>query len=266
MAEQAIESSVIGLAFDGTGLGSDGALWGGEFLLGDLSGFQRIATLRPLPLAGGERAIHEVWRLALALLDDAYEGSAPHEKFPLFASIPEARIALVRQMIARGINAPMSHGVGRLFDAVGALALARPVSHYEGQIALEWNLAAAADAVAPAPFLLDKSCTPWQLDLRPLVRALAEGVMRKAAPSLLSALFHETLSRASAHVVREIAARFGTHPIVLSGGCFQNARLTESVVKQLNSSFDVRLHQNVPPGDGGLALGQALIADAQLRR
>ncbi len=266
MAEHGIESRVLGLAFDGTGLGSDGALWGGEFLLGDLSGFQRIATLRPLPLAGGERAIHEVWRLALALLDDAYDGRAPLEKFPLFASIPESRIALVRQMIARDINTPMSHGVGRLFDAVGALVLARPDSHYEGQIALEWNLAAANETLTPAPFLLDKTCTPWQLDLRPLVRALADGVTRNAAPSALSALFHDTLACASAHVVREIAAQFGALPVVLTGGCFQNARLTEAVVRELSPSFDLHLHQSVPPGDGGLALGQALIADAQLRR
>ena len=270
MAEHGLTGPVLGLAFDGTGLGDDGALWGGEFLLATFAKSERVATLRPMSLAGGERAIREVWRLALALLDDAFDGAPPLDRLALFAGVPAERIELMRQIIARKINAPKIHGVGRLFDAVGALALGRASARYEGQIALEWNLAAAPERATRAPsqpelFAIDESVAPWQLDLRPLVRAIIEGLLRGTPVPALSALFHYTLAAASAEMVRRIAARFGAMPVVLTGGCFQNARLAEGVLGALAPQFDVRLHRAVPPGDGGIALGQALVADARLR-
>ena len=287
LAEHGLEGPVIGLAFDGTGLGDDGALWGGEFLIASAASFERVATLRPLALAGGERAVREVWRTGLALLDDAFDGAAPPailERLALFDEIAPDRIELVRRMIAQRLNAPASHGMGRLFDAVGALILGRSQARYEGQIALEWNLVArgespgaanAADRRSPAPalierasalFALDDSRTPWELDLRPLVRVLVHEHLAGAAAATLSVLFHDTLASACAATVHAVAARAGRLPVVLSGGCFQNARLAESVSAALAPSFDVRLHHGVPPGDGGIALGQALVADARSRR
>ncbi len=137
LAEHGIEGPVLGVACDGTGFGTDGTAWGGELLRGDASGFERLATLRPIALAGGDRAIREPWRLALALLDDAFDGAPPLERLALFRGRDRERSRIVRAMIARGVNAPLAHGVGRYFDAVGALVLERPWSRYEGQVAME---------------------------------------------------------------------------------------------------------------------------------
>lgn len=262
MAEHGLEGPVLGVAFDGTGLGDDGALWGGEFLIATYAGYERVATLRPMPLAGGEAAIREVWRLALALIDDAFDGEAPVGKLDLFATLPPRRIEQVRQLIASRLNAPLSHGVGRLFDAVGALALGRPVSRYEGQVALEWNLAADKHAHRATGFAIDRTTTPWQLDLRELVRELVRGLLERRSVAVLSAVFHDTLALATTEVVRAVASERGAMPVVLTGGCFQNVRLAEAVRRELAPRFTVHLHRAVPPGDGGIALGQALVADA----
>ena len=266
MAEHGLDGPVIGVAFDGTGLGDDGALWGGEFLVATYAGYQRVATLRPIALAGGEAAIREVWRLALALVDDAFDGAAPIDELALFRGQPRSHIALVRKMIAGGLNAPLSHGVGRLFDAVGALALERALSRHEGQVALEWNLAAEARLHPPLGFAIDRSRAPWQLDLREMVRGLVGEILAGVPAAALSAIFHDTLAKATAEVVRQIARQHGALPVVLSGGCFQNARLAEGVLRELSGSCTVHLHREVPPGDGGLALGQALVANAVAAR
>jgi hydrogenase maturation protein HypF len=142
MAEHGLAGPVLGVAFDGTGYGPDGTAWGGEVLVADLARFERVATLRPIRLPGGDQAIREVWRIALALVDDAFEGKPPLEQIPLFRGITGERLAVVRQMIASGLNAPLAHGAGRYFDALGALGLGLPESRHEGQVALAWNLVA----------------------------------------------------------------------------------------------------------------------------
>ncbi len=140
MAEHGIEGPVIGLAWDGTGYGPDGTAWGGELLVADRVGFRRLATFRPLPLAGGDRAIVEVWRIALALLDDAFGGDPPLERLRLFDAVDPVRIASVRRMIASGLRAPLAHGVGRYFDAFGAILLRAAESRYEGEVATQLGL------------------------------------------------------------------------------------------------------------------------------
>jgi hydrogenase maturation protein HypF len=264
MAEHGLEGPVLGLIWDGTGYGPDGAAWGGELLLADARGFERLATFRPLPLAGGDAAIREPWRVALAALDEAFDGDPPLSRLPLFRGLAAERVALVRQMIRTGLNAPAAHGAGRLFDVAGALALSRGLSRHEGQVAMA--LDAAADPAEPGryPFAVDQSRDPWQLDWRPLVRALVEDLLAGQSPARVAARFHESLAAAAGELVRAAAARRGALPVVLSGGCFQNARLAEGVLGAL-PGFEVYLHQRVPPGDGGLALGQALVADAATR-
>ncbi|HET9752415.1 MAG TPA: carbamoyltransferase HypF, partial [Myxococcales bacterium] len=173
MAERGIEGPVIGVAWDGTGFGPDGTLWGGEILLATARDFQRLATLRPVPLAGGEKAIRDIWRIALAALDDAFDGAPPLARLPLFAGISAAEIAAVRQMIARGFNAPLARGVGRWFDLAGAIGLSRPRATYEGQAALEWNNAAGSAPGGAYPYEVDRAGPVPELDLRPAVRALA---------------------------------------------------------------------------------------------
>jgi hydrogenase maturation protein HypF len=262
MGEHGLAGPVLGVAFDGTGQGTDGTAWGGELMLADLRGFERLATLRPIPLAGGKRAIREPWRAALAALDDAFAGDPPLDRLGLFASVPAAEVAVVRRMIASGLNAPLAHGAGRLFDVLGALALGRGRSRYEGQVAMA--LDGAADPVEPGryPFPLEQGEAPWRLDWRPLLRAAVEDLLAGRPAGTVSARFHRSLSAATAELVRAAAARHGRLPVVLTGGCFQNARLAEGVLEELGGDFAVYLHGQVPPGDGGIALGQALVADA----
>jgi hydrogenase maturation protein HypF len=265
MAEHGLNGPVIGVAFDGTGLGTDGAAWGGEVLIADFGGFERFGTLRPIPLAGGDAAIRAVWRIALAVADDAFDGRAPIESLGVFAAVPHSEIEVVRRMVAQRVNAPLAHGAGRYFDALGAMGLGRAASRFEGQVALAWNVAADPDERRPYGFAIDAAVSPRQVDLRPMVREAVADLLRGSGPAVVSARFHCTLAQAAADLVRAAAVEHGRLPVVLSGGCFQNPRLTEDLVAALEPDFDVCLHRNVPPGDGGIALGQVVIADAMRR-
>jgi hydrogenase maturation protein HypF len=206
--------------------------------------------------------------VALAALLDAFDGAPPLD-LPLFAGVPPAELEVARRMVAGAFNAPPAHGVGRVFDAAAALTLGRPVARYEGQLALaldgavdEALLAAGAE---PFPFELDRSGAFPQVDLRPLWRALVEALRRGSSPGLIATRIHAALAQAGAALVRDAAGRDGRLPVVLTGGCFQNAHLAELIHRELSPSFEVYLHGHVPPGDGGLALGQALVADAVAR-
>ena len=265
MVENALCGPVIGVAYDGTGYGPDGAAWGGELLVADYARFERVATFRPIPLAGGDAAIRQPWRSALAVLDDAFDGDPPLDALGLFRTIPAKSIAVVRQMIAQRVNTPLAHGVGRYFDALGALVLERPHARYEGQIAVEWNLIADPAATGRYEFSVRREVTPWQLDLRLMVRQAVSDLMAGRPAQLISARFHDTMAAATVELVRAARLRYGRLPVVLTGGCFQNARLAESVRAGLGASFSVHLHGRVPPGDGGIALGQAMVADAVVR-
>ena len=225
-----------------------------------------MATFRPLRLPGADTAIREVWRIALALLDDAFGGSPRLERLPLFAGISPRQKDVVRRMVTAELNAPLAHGVGRYFDALGAIVLGRSVSHYEGQVALEWNLVADPHERRSYPFSIDDAAPgrPAQLDLRPLVRSAVADLLEGRPASTISGRFHATLAAATAELVRLAVARAGRLPVVLTGGCFQNARLAEDTRDAL-APLSVLLHHEVPPGDGGIALGQALVADAQVR-
>ena len=262
MAEHGLRGPVLGIAYDGTGYGNDGTAWGGELLLCFTGHFRRLATFRPIKLPGGNLAMREVWRVALSLLHDAFSGDAPIDEFPLFQRIPDESIRVVTQMIDRHLNAPQAHGVGRYFDAVGALVLNRPDSTFEGQVAVALNVIADVTERASYPFEIDRTGAVEIIDLRPMVRAVVEDVMRGVAASTISAKFHNTLIGATGAVVRGLAEVIGQPPVVLTGGVFQNPILTQGVLAELQNEFECFTHSRVPPGDGGLALGQVLIANA----
>jgi hydrogenase maturation protein HypF len=261
LAEHRLAGPVLALAWDGTGYGADGASWGGELLVATAGECQRLGTLRPLRLAGGDEAIRQVWRLALAALEDAYAGRAPLERLRLFDAIDARDVAVVRRMLQSGLRSPLAHGAGRFFDALGAIGLARARASYEGQVAIEWNLAAGEEAAPAYRFDLAREDGLDVADLRPLVRGAVDDLLAGAAPARVAASFHETLADVGAALVRAGAARCGRLPVVLTGGCFQNARLVSGLRRRLGA-FDLVTHREVPPGDGGIALGQVLVADA----
>jgi hydrogenase maturation protein HypF len=263
MAEHGIDEPVIGLAWDGAGLGVDGLAWGGELLVADFTGFQRLATFRPLRLAGGDAAVRNVWRLALAMLDDAFDGNAPLQAFPLFSGAPPSTIAAMRRLIATGRHAPLAHGAGRWFDAMGAAFLGRARARYEGELAILWNHAADPTERSRYPFAFETGHLGL-LDFRPLVRAATRDFVEGTSAASIAARFHNTLGAAAAEMVAHATDRAGRLPVVLTGGCFQNARLVEEVLRALGQRPVLR-HGEIPPGDGGIALGQALVADAVSR-
>ncbi len=266
MADHGLVGPVLGVAFDGSGFGSDGVMWGGELLLADFAGFERIATLRPVALAGGDRALRDVWRLALALVEDAFAGSFDaFERLELFSRIDVDAATTVRRMIASRLNTASAHGVGRYFDAIGALVFARQHAAYEGQIALMLNNFADARESGVYDFVLHRNENPWTLDLRPMVRRIVQEVITGADRCRIAARFHNTLIEGTAAMVRAALAEHGQVPVVLSGGCFQNPRLAQGIFDALAGVARVFLPREVPPGDGGIALGQAMVAAARLR-
>jgi hydrogenase maturation protein HypF len=265
MAEHRLAGPVLGVAYDGTGYGTDGTAWGGEVIRADATTYERLGTFRPIALPGGDTAIREVWRIALAMLTDAHPEGPPLSHLPLFQGIDPSHLDVVGQMLASGVSCPPARGVGRYFDGFGALFLERPVSRYEGQVATAWNCIADEGKRGAYPFLLDPSRNPVELDLRPAIRAAVEDFFGGCGPAAISARFHDTLACGTGALVRQATEKTGALPIVLTGGCFQNDLFARRVVEELKG-MSVFLHSTVPPGDGGLALGQALVASATMTR
>ncbi|OPY89699.1 MAG: Carbamoyltransferase HypF [Syntrophaceae bacterium PtaU1.Bin231] len=265
MAENGISGEVIGLAMDGTGYGSDGHAWGGEFLTATATGFRRAAHIRYFVLPGGERAVREPWRIAVSLLKNAYG-----EAWPGIASrlnlVPEERYyEILDRVIDERINSPLSSGLGRIFDGVAAILGLRRTVSFEGQAAME--LEGSARGRAGDPFPLEMSIAPDGcriLDVSPAVRAIAEGVFQGREKGELAASFHVTLQQAFRRMSEEIRSQTGLNRAVLSGGCFQNRILQEGCMQELaRAGFDVFSHRLVPPNDGGISLGQAVIAGSR---
>jgi hydrogenase maturation protein HypF len=254
MAENGLTGVVIGVAFDGTGYGPDGAIWGGEFLVAGYAGFERRGRLRYVPLAGGDAAIREPWRAALAYLEDALGHPARIE------GVPEERAGVVRRMIAQGVNTVPTSSCGRLFDAVAAIIGLRREVTFEGQAAIELEAIAESGEEGRYPFEIEDGA-PWQVDFRPAIERIAQEAAAGVARGAVAARFHNTLAAAVVETCRRIRGPAGPSRVCLSGGTFQNVRLTESAAAGLQAAgFEVFLHSRVPPNDGGIALGQAAIA------
>jgi hydrogenase maturation protein HypF len=270
MAEHGIRGPAIGIAYDGAGYGTDRTIWGGEIMLATARAFRRIATFRPLPLVGGDAAVRAPWRLALALVHDAYDGAWPEAVRERFTRLPRGEVDAVRRILDGGVPGPMARGVGRYFDAFGSLFLGRARTSFEGQIALEWNQAADPAVTRGYPFDVSSITTidggeeteVLEIDLRPAVRAAIGDEGDRVGVERIAAAFHNTIAAATFAVVRRLNASVGPLPVVASGGCFQNALLAERVQAAFAPDQHVLLHRAVPPGDGGIALGQAVIANA----
>ncbi|TCO70547.1 carbamoyltransferase HypF [Rhodovulum euryhalinum] len=240
---------VAGIVLDGTGLGMDGTIWGGELLLGDYSGMQRIAHLTPAPLVGGDMAAREPWRNLLVRLDQAGLGDLADR---LFTPLPRAAL---RAAARAGLNAPACTSAGRLFDAVAAaLGLCANRQTYEGEAAMRLEALAEGVTAAPYPFA--------GLDPAPMFHALDADLAAGSPPGVISARFHAGLAHAFAAPARALVEGGRARAVALSGGCFQNARLLAEMLAALDG-VPVLTHRETPANDGGLALGQAVVAAAR---
>ncbi|MCB1496278.1 MAG: carbamoyltransferase HypF [Bauldia sp.] len=260
LAENEIAPPVLGVAWDGTGYGGDGTIWGGEFLHVEKTGWRRVACLRQFPLPGGEAAVREPRRSALGLLVAAFGSEAfGMNDLPPVAAFDTAERRIVSQMLARDVNAPLTSSVGRLLDAFAALCGLRQVSAYEGQAPIEFDSAAGDLATGRCydfPISADKDgllIVDWQPALESLLADLRAG----ASSGSISEAVHNGL----VEVVAAVAGRIGEPRVVLTGGCFQNIRLTEGAIAALTAAgMTPYWHHRVPPNDGGIALGQAVWA------
>jgi hydrogenase maturation protein HypF len=265
MAENRLDEPIIGVVFDGTGYGTDGAVWGGEFLVGDYRTFRRGAYLRYVGMPGGERAIREPWRMAAAHLVDAEMGIESFGERLLLT-----HFGIIQKMIEKQINTPLTSSVGRLFDAVAALAGIRDRVSYEGQAAmeLEW-LATREPTDGCYPFEIASfegtkgGDAPLIVDTRPTIRSVVEDVKRGATPARIARRFQTTLVDLIVSVCEQLRRQTAIEAVALSGGVFLNALLTgEALTRLAGEGFRVYRHRLVSPGDGGLSLGQLAIAAA----
>jgi len=246
-AENGIEGPYLGVSWDGTGYGLDGTVWGGEFFHADGIEFERIAHLRPFRLPGGEAAVREGWRSAASLLWEVGGQSA--------AALPAQRLPLLR-MLEHGVNAPWTTSVGRLFDAVASMVGVADESRFEGQAAMMLERAIGSLSTDESYELVSSGDTG---DWAPLIEAVRQDVARQEPKGLVAARFHNAL----ANWIVTVSERVGERQVVLSGGVFQNGYLVERTSALLEAGgFRVLTHRYVPPNDGGIALGQAVLAVA----
>ncbi len=264
LAENGRDEQAIGVIFDGIGYGSDGRIWGGEFLVGDFSGFRRAGHFAYLPLPGGDAATREPWRMAVSALVHAFGDELPD--LPFLHEIAPSDLRLLRQMIAKGINSPLTSSCGRLFDAVAAIAGLRQRVNYEGQAALELEQAIDESGKDSAyPFELRAEGELFVFDPASLIRALAADIRRGLPMGAISRKFHNAICAMIHAACRQVRRTTGLSLVALSGGVFQNRYLIETTLPLLErDAFTVLTHSQVPPNDGGLALGQAVIAGRQV--
>lgn len=263
MCENGLEEPVIGVIFDGTGYGSDGKIWGGEFLTGDYFGFERRAHLDYFPLPGGDKAVKEPYRIAVGLLAELYGADIGGLNLPVVRELDPFELGVLSRMATRQINAPLTSSMGRLFDAVSALIGVRKTILYEGQAAIELEQIIDENPSNEAPFRyrLIRYEDGIGIDIRPMFGELVAEVETGTSPGELSFRFHMTVVHIVADVCEAIRADTGLHTVVLSGGVFLNRFLLARCRSALrDAGFDVRTHSRTPTNDGGVSLGQAVVA------
>lgn len=258
MFEHRTTGPVIGVAFDGLGMGTDGTLWGGEFMLADLEGFTRVAHLKEIPLPGGTKAIKEPWRMAISWLNETYQSE---ELEPLFAELnPQSSLVL---KLINAIPQPTTTSMGRLFDAVAALLGIRSAITYEGQAAIELEMLAARGASDKYPVFeceILNNASMIIADPSQLLRQLLELKHRGVPVEQLAMAFHRSLSSMTVQICTDLASANNISTVALSGGVFQNNILTRFCTEGLEKSgLRVLTHQVIPPNDGGISTGQAVI-------
>ena len=262
MADNSLEDRrVIGLAFDRDGYGSDGAVWGGEVLLASYADFERFAHLEYLPLPGGASAIRYPWRTAVGY---AHALELEINDLPFLRKIDKPNIRIVRQQVDKKLNAPLTSSMGRLFDAVASLIGVRSEVSYEAQAAIEMEVLSKPyipSAIA-YPYLFEETSDGILIRLKELLHAIIDDIRAGVSPGLIGARFHRTLAQMSVDICKLAREKTGLNEIALSGGVWQNQVILDLVRDGLEKDrFVVFFHHLTPANDGGLALGQAVVAD-----
>ncbi len=264
MIENGIDGDIIGVAFDGTGFGTDETIWGGEFLCVNLKEFRRIAHLKKMPMPGGQMAIKEPWRMALVYLYDAFGEDLLDLNIDLVKRIDHKKWEIIKRMIEKGINTPLTSSMGRLFDAVSSILSIRDNVNHEGQAAIELEMISDAKENETYPFVIMDG-NPMIIDLKETIISIVKDLTEGGLKSKISKRFHKTISKLIVETCKVIRSKEGLNRAALSGGVFQNMVLLESAVNDLKESgFEVFIHHSVPTNDGGISLGQVVIAHMRL--
>ena len=261
MIENNLENrKVIGVAFDGTGYGNDGNLWGSEFLICDYSYFENVGHLRSVRLPGGEKAIREIWRIAISYLYDTFEEDFKNIPLNIMKKISPPLLAPIIKMIEKNINSPYSSGMGRFFDAVSCMCGLRNIAGYEGQAAMEFeSLLPTIEMDRPYNFDITDDSGIIIIDQRRVVKEVVNDLNKSL--SLISLRFHSTIVKMIYEVCKILRKKTGINEVVLSGGCFQNVFLSVNARKILQKNgFRVYTHSKIPPNDACISVGQAAIA------
>jgi hydrogenase maturation protein HypF len=262
MAENGLDGEMIGVAFDGTGYGTDGTVWGGEFLRVSFQGFERLGSLAPFPLQGGDLAAIQCWRPAVSLLNAACHGDTVRaSKLALALGLcGETELSTVQAGLKNHVNCITSTSAGRLFDAVSALLAVKTVSTFEGEAAMALEFAVGEESAFPLETIVTAG-KPFEIDIGSVIEYLVKERLAGAPAPLLAAQFHDAAAGMIAAGCKISRERTGLNRVALSGGCFQNLTLLALCEKKLQAlGFEVYRHTQVPPNDGGIALGQAAIA------
>ena len=262
MVENGVQEPVIGVAFDGTGYGSDGTIWGGEFLVADYKGFDRVGHLEYVPMPGGAAAIERPYRMAFSYIFNLLGESVIDGELPFLRDVDRYEKEVMKRQIEKGINCPLTSSCGRLFDGISALLSIRGSVDYEAQAAVELEMAAPDEIndTEAYPFSIVKQDGVRVVRLKELFEAIIHDIGRLPV-GIISLRFHRTVARMTAEMCRQIAADSGLCKIALSGGVFQNRLLLRLTVAALEKEgFEVLTHSLVPTNDGGISLGQAVIS------
>jgi hydrogenase maturation protein HypF len=261
MAENRLTGKVIGLAMDGTGYGTDGTIWGGEFLIANETEFVRAGHIKPFRMPGAEAAIREPWRTGASLLRDACGAQWQTIAHRLSISTHPEQYDVIEKILYSGLNSPVCSSLGRLFDGVAAILGIRGKINFEGQAAMEIEAAADGSTAEALPYEIDDSSPALQLSFAPAIHELSERKLAGSASATLAQVFHNTVIHALVDMTKLLRDSTGLNRAVLSGGCFQNKLLLEGCIAGLEQAgFEIYSHHLVPTNDGGISLGQALVA------
>lgn len=263
LAEHGQSDAVIGVVFDGSGYGTDGAVWGGEFLLADARSFTRLAHLDYVALPGGDAAVREPWRMAASYLWHTYGGRMSEVRLPMQGGVAPEHWSLVSQMLQKNVRCVPTSSMGRLFDAVASLAGLRQYCQYEAQAAISLEIAADRTESGSYRAALRESEDGLVIDTRPLIRGVIEDALSGRPTPAIAASFHNAVCDFTVETTERLRELTGVSRVALTGGVFQNVLLTERIATRLEQrGFEVLIHRLVPCNDGGLSLGQAVIAGA----